>query len=302
MAAYLDELPRLDVIAELRDALCGRKALPAVSDEVEVAQDETVELPANVAHWLESADGDEPAKPPTQPPTVLFNGDTGTLRLDTRRCLVNLLNGPSIDGRRQSGLWTVLLRDREAIQTYLHNIFLELVVDLPQQVAFIRQVAEDGETDIPILLRRHQLTLIQSALVLYLRQRLTEADAANERAVVSTREMNEHLMLFEKARNTDLARFDRQCESAIDKCKALNLIRPIRASDERFEVSPTLKLLFSAEDIQALNATYKTLQSAPPPSSGITMDEAVARGISEGEQERLDWPYALTKILAASAC
>jgi Domain of unknown function (DUF4194) len=260
-------------------------SLPAVSDEVEVAQDETVELPANVAHWLESADGDEPAKPPTQPTTVLFNGDTGTLRLDTRRCLVNLLNGPSIDGRRQSGLWTVLLRDREAIQTYLHNIFLELVVDLPQQVAFIRQVAEDGETDIPILLRRHQLTLIQSALVLYLRQRLTEADAANERAVVSTREMNEHLMLFEKARNTDLARFDRQCESAIDKCKALNLIRPIRASDERFEVSPTLKLLFSAEDIQALTATYKTLQSAPPPSSGITMDEAVARGISEGEDE-----------------
>ncbi len=259
-------------------------SLPPVSDAGEAAQDEPVELPANVAHWLESANDDEPAKPPAAPPTVLFNGD-GSLRLDTRRCLVNLLNGPSIDGRRQSGLWMVLLRDREAIQTYLHNIFLELVVDLPQQVAFIRQVAEDGETDIPILLRRHQLTLIQSALVLYLRQRLTEADAANERAVVSTREMNEHLMLFEKARNTDLARFDRQCESAIEKCKALNLIRPIRSSDARFEVSPTLKLLFTAEDIQALTATYKTLQSAPPQSTGLTMDEAVARGISEGEDE-----------------
>ena len=260
-------------------------SLPAVSDRVEAAQDETVELPANVAHWLESDNDDEPAKPPAAPPTVLFNGDTGTLRLDTRRCLVNLLNGPSIDGRRQSGLWMVLLRDREAIQTYLHNIFLELVVDLPQQVAFIRQVAEDGETDIPILLRRHQLTLIQSALVLYLRQRLTEADAANERAVVSTREMNEHLVLFEKARNTDLARFDRQCESAIEKCKALNLIRPIRSSDGRFEVSPTLKLLFSAEDIQALTATYKALKSDPPPSSVLTMDEVVARDMSEGEDE-----------------
>jgi hypothetical protein len=260
-------------------------SLPAVSDGVEAAQDETVELPANVAHWLESGNDDKPVKPPAAPPTVLFNGDTGTLRLDTRRCLVNLLNGPSIDGRRQSGLWMVLLRDREALQTYLHNIFLELVVDLPQQVAFIRQVADDGETDIPILLRRHQLTLIQSALVLYLRQRLTEADAANERAVVSTREMNEHLVLFEKARNTDLARFDRQCESAIEKCKALNLIRPIRSSDARFEVSPTLKLLFSAEDIQALTATYKALQSAHPLSSGLTINEAFVRDISEGEDE-----------------
>jgi len=238
-----------------------------------------------VAHWLDSANDNEPAQSPATPPTVLFNGDTGTLRLDTRRCLVNLLNGPSIDGRRQSGLWTVLLRDREAIQTFLHNIFLELVVDLSQQVAFIRQVPDDGETDIPILLRRHQLTLIQSALVLYLRQRLTEADAANERAVVSTREMNDHLMLFEKARNTDLARFDRQCETAIEKCKALNLIRPIRSSDARFEVSPTLKLLFSAEDIQALTATYNALQSAPTLSDALTMDDAIARGIAEGEDE-----------------
>jgi|GEM_PF-681328 len=260
-------------------------SLPAVSDGAEGAQDERVALPANVAHWLESDIDDEPAESPATPPTVLFNGDTGTLRLDTRRCLVNLLNGPSIDGRRQNGLWTVLLRDREAIQAYLHNIFLELVVDISQQVAFIRQVPDESETDIPILLRRHQLTLIQSALVLYLRQRLTEADAANERAVVSTREMNEHLILFEKARNTDLARFDRQCESAIEKCKALNLIRPIRSSDARFEVSPTLKLLFSAEDIQALTATYKALQSAPPPSSGLTMDEAIVRCISEGEDE-----------------
>lgn len=260
---------------------------PSVSDGTETAQDETaaVELPANVAHWLEFANDDEPTKPLPTPATVLFNGDTGTLRLDTRRCLISLLNGPSIDGRRQSGLWTVLLRDREAIQTYLHNIFLELVVDLRQQVAFIRQVPDDGETDIPILLRRHQLTLIQSALVLYLRQRLTEADAANERAVVSTREMNEHLMLFEKARNTDLARFDRQCDTAIEKCKALNLIRPIRSSDARFEVSPTLKLLFGAEDIQALTATYKALQSAPLQSSDITMDEAIARGVAEGEDE-----------------
>lgn len=261
--------------------------LPVVSSGAGAIQDDTAaaELPANVAHWLESANDDEPAKPQATPPTVLFNGDTGTLRLDTRRCLVSLLNGPSIDGRRQSGLWTVLTRDREVIQAYLHNIFLELVVDLPQQVAFIRQVPDDGETDIPILLRRHQLTLIQSALVLYLRQRLTEADAANERAVVSTREMNEHLMLFEKARNTDLARFDRQCETAIEKCKALNLIRPIRSSDARFEVSPTLKLLFSAEDIQALTATYKVLQSVPAQSPDLTMDEAIARGVAEGEDE-----------------
>jgi len=242
-------------------------------------------LPSNVAHWLDTADDDEPARPAAAPTTLLFNGDTGNLRLDTRRCLVSLLNGPSVDGRRQAGLWSVLLRDREVIQTYLHNIFLDLVVDVAQQVAFIRQVPDESETDIPILLRRHQLTLVESALVLFLRQRLTEADSANERAVVSTEEMVEHLSLFDQARNTDLARFDRQCEGAIKKCKALNLIRPIRSSAARFEVSPTLKLLFNAEDIQALTAAYEALKSAPGGASELTMDQAIANDLAEGERE-----------------
>lgn len=251
---------------------------PSLADEAAPAN-----LPSNVAHWIASAGDDEPEKAPTPSTTVLFNGDKGSLRLDTRRCLVNLLNGPSIDGRRQGALWTVLLRDREAIEAFLHNIFLDLVVDIGQQVAFIRQVPDEGETSIPILLRRQQLTLIESALVLYLRQRLTEADSANERAVVSGQEMKEHLSLFDQARNTDLARFDRQAQGAVDKCKKLNFIRPLKSGDARFEVSPTLKLLFTSEDIQALTATYAALKSAPPGSSELTMDEAVARGIAEGE-------------------
>ncbi|WP_431103004.1 DUF4194 domain-containing protein [Roseateles noduli] len=238
-------------------------------------------LSARVSHWLASAqEDDDPGDAPPPTPSGLFNGDTGTLRSETRRCLVALLNGPSVDGRRQGQLWSILTRDREAIQTFLHNIFLDLVVDIPQQVAFIRQVPDEGEADIPILLRRQQLTFIDSALVLYLRQRLTEADSANERAVVSTQEMSEHLAVFEKARNTDLARFDRQIAGAIEKCKTLNLIRPIRASEGRFEVSPTLKLLFSAEDIQALTNTYEGLKSAPPPAAELTLDEAIARGVA----------------------
>lgn len=257
----------------------GEPRSPGSSDEMPAT------LPSNVAHWVDTADNDEPAKSEVSASTLLFNGDTGNLRLDTRRCLVSLLNGPSVDGRRQAGLWSVLLRDREVIQIYLHNIFLDLVVDIAQQVAFIRQVADESETEIPILLRRHQLTLVESALVLFLRQRLTEADSANERAVVSTEEMVEHLSLFDQARNTDLARFDRQCDGAIKKCKALNLIRPIRSSAARFEVSPTLKLLFNAEDIQALTTAYEALKSAPVGTSGMTMDQVIANGIAESELE-----------------
>lgn len=43
-----------------------------------------------------------------------FQGDTGALPIDTRRVLVQLLLGPSVDARRQSKLWPVLLRDEVA--------------------------------------------------------------------------------------------------------------------------------------------------------------------------------------------
>jgi len=39
-------------------------------------------------------------------------------------------------------------------------------------------------------------------------------------------------------------------------------LRKIRSSEDRFEISPKLKLLFSAEEIQALTRIYRDMQSA----------------------------------------
>jgi hypothetical protein len=184
-----------------------------------------------------------------------FSGDTGTLSIDARRVLVQLLLGPALDAQRQSKLWPVLLRDERALRSRLHELFLELVVDHDQQVAFTRQVA-DPEVDVPVLLRRTTLTFIQSALVLFLREQLTLADARGERAVLAREEMLDHLGAYERDDSADRAKFERQAQSAIDRCKELNLLRRLRAGEERYEVSPTLKLLFPAEEIQALMRSY----------------------------------------------
>src|SRR6266513_4347885 len=61
--------------------------------------------------------------------TSFFEGDTGELRLETRRALVQLLIGPSIDGKRQQKLWTTLIRDEAVIALRLFDLFLTLVVD-----------------------------------------------------------------------------------------------------------------------------------------------------------------------------
>ena len=189
-----------------------------------------------------------------------FAGDTGQLPLETRRVLVQLLLGPSIDATRQRHLWPVLLRDEAMLRSRLHDLFLELVVDIDQQVAFTRQVVAE-DVDAPVLLRKAHLTFLETALVLYLRQSLTRADAAGERAVVSYEELQAHLNVFERVANPDQARFGRQVIGAIEKAKKLSLIRLLPGGQQRFEVSPTLKLLFPAEAIQQLTQTYLALLS-----------------------------------------
>lgn len=202
-----------------------------------------------------------------------FVGDTGQLVLETRRALVQLLLGPCVDAHRQSRLWPVLLRDEAILRSRLHDLFLDLIIDREQKIAFTRQVVTDN-IDVPVLLRRAPLTFLESALVLFLRQRLTEADAQGERAVVSRTELLEHLQVFERDRNVDHARFERQRENAFEKAKTLNLLHRLRGSDERFEISPTLKLLFPAEEIQSLTQSYTALTQTAHPA-----------GTSHGEEQ-----------------
>lgn len=212
-------------------------------------RDEGVETPDSVNEGLQDA--------------ALYPGDTGQLPEEARRVLVQLLAGPSLDGKRHGKLWPALRRHEAVIRSRLAELFLELVLDDDLEVAFTRQ-ADTGELDAPILLRRAPLSFIQSVLLLYLRQLLTEAAARGERAVVSGSEMVEQMKLYEPSENTDRAGFEKRIRAAIEKVKDHSIISPIRASEDRYEISPTLKLLFSADEIAALSRQYAALRDESP--------------------------------------
>jgi len=189
---------------------------------------------------------------------ALYVGDVGDLALDSRRVLVQLLAGPSLEARRHSHLWPVLLRDETLIRSRLAELFLDLVLDRDMQVAFTRQ-ADVGDLEVPVLLRRAPLTFIDSVLLLFLRQRLSQADVHAERAVVATDEIVEYLTTYERAANTDRAGFVKRVQASIEKIKKHSILQKLRGTDDRFEISPTLKLLFSVEEIQALTRVYKDI-------------------------------------------
>jgi len=197
--------------------------------------------------------------PEQAPPAALYPGDRGELPEPARRVLVQLLAGPSLDARRHRRLWPALLRHEAAVRSRLADLFLDLVLDGDSGVAFTRQ-ADTDDLDAPRLLRRSPLTFLESVLLLYLRQLLVEAETQARRAVVSEAEMLEQMKLYERSQSTDQAGFERRVKAAIEKVKRNSLVSPIRGSEGRYEVSATLKLLFSADEVAALAERYANLR------------------------------------------
>lgn len=198
---------------------------------------------------------------PVSAPGALFVGDTGVLPLDVRRLLCQLLAGPCVDAARHAALWPVLLRYEVTLRSQLCELFLELVVDRDAGVAFVRQ-ADTGELETPVLLRSLPLSFIDTVLLLHLRQQLLEGEAQGLRAVVEEGMLVDALSVYEKHFSTDRAGFAKRVAAAIGKMRENHVLERLRGGEDRYEVSPTLKLLFSAEDVQALAQVYRELRGA----------------------------------------
>ncbi|MGE8213844.1 MAG: DUF4194 domain-containing protein [Stenotrophomonas sp.] len=215
-------------------------------------------------NWSETeTENDIEATPAPAAPVLsggaLFVGDTGSLPLEARRALCLLLAGPSVDAQRQPAQWAALLRNEDDLRSLLCELFLELVLDRDGGVAFTRQY-DTAELDSPTLLRSAPLTFIESVLLLFLRQQLAEADTRGERAVVAEFQLVEAMSVYQKNVSTDQAGYGKRVAAAIAKMRENQLLSKLRGSEDRYEVSPALKLLFSAEDVQALGEAYRQLR------------------------------------------
>lgn len=190
---------------------------------------------------------------------ALFLGDTGVFDLDTRRALVRLLRGPFLDGSADEKVWSALMRNDQPVRQYLAEIFLTLVVDAEDRIAFTHQ-AEESEVTFPKLLRRVPLTLVDSALLLFLRQELSTASGAGQRAIVGLEDMAAQLLPYQREGASDHSIQLKRINAAVKKMRDNGILRPT-STETRFEVSPVLRILFPPEQIAALTAAYAQLAS-----------------------------------------
>jgi hypothetical protein len=188
--------------------------------------------------------------------------ETELLDAAGRQALVNLVKGPALDGRRQAQLWATVVRQEGLLRSRLAELYLDLVISHDDKVAFCRPLGEEDEEPHPTLLRRVSLTYLQSALALFLRDLLAQAQTRGEdRVVVDLQEILDHLQVFRKPGDPDESKFTKAVQKAIDQFKNYSLLRTQEATPDRWEISPALRLIFSVDQVQALEQAYTQYQT-----------------------------------------
>lgn len=195
----------------------------------------------------------------------LYPGDAGTFDRATRVALVKLLRGPYLDGAADPESWSALRRADPEVRRWLAEVFLTLVVDDSERIAFTQQAQESADP-YPKLLRHISLSLVDSALLLYLRQELAGAAGRGQRAVVGLDEITAQLLPYRSARTTDHSVHAKRIDAAVKRMRDNGILRTTPIED-RWEVSPVLKILFPPDRIVGLLTAYEALadpsRSAP---------------------------------------
>lgn len=206
----------------------------------------------------------------------LWPGDLGTLGIDSRRALLHLVRGPMITAEDNRELWQALLHDRPIIASRLADLFLELVVKEDDGIAFV-QNAPALDTRIPKAVRNQPLTLIDTILVLTLRRELMIGQEG--RVFVGREETFASVAQYRPLAKLDESAFRKRLESSWAKLDAAGILMKAE-SDERYEVSPVLRLIFGADEVKAVNDAFDDMLAGEEmpagPKDGPIDDEGLA--------------------------
>ncbi len=230
-------------------------------------------------------------------PHALWRGDTGSLTDRSRRALLELVRGPYLSQERSPQNWAALLGDQDAIRSRLHDLFLELVVDVDAEFAFVRAVS-DTEEGVPRAVRTRPLTFLDTVMLLALRQRLIAEEGAG-RVIVGQDEIYDLLQVYrtpDRDESDYTRRLNASWNTMVNKLRVLHPLAGGSAGGSaggtaggsaegatRAEISPVVRVLVDADRVRALRGTYDALASdalaSPSQSTDSSATDSPATGV-----------------------
>ena len=148
-------------------------------------------------------------------------------------------------------LWGLLLNLQASVRDYVAVLGLELMLDEAEGYAFLRSRQsedEDGQSAIPRLVARRQLSYPVSLLLALLRKKLAEFDAGggDTRLILSRDEVVELIRIFLPASSNEVKLID-QVDGTLNKIAELGFIRRLRGQGQMIEVRRIIKAFVDAQ-------------------------------------------------------
>lgn len=199
-------------------------------------------------------------------------GDLGDFTPEQRLAVRGLLQGPFISGAQDKDKYLEIVRSADTLSAFLDNLMVKLVIDEVGEIAYLRDWDPLPE-GAPSLFRRTPLTHMQTVVVLNLRKKLAHA-ASGERTIVDVNHVFEETLPYHQSGGTDRSRQ----RTAFDNAWNVLLTRGVlkrTPTPGRWEVSPVLASIFSAEEIAAVHHSYTERLEQGTAAETTMMDESM---------------------------
>ena len=194
--------------------------------------------------------------------------ESSTMPHEARRVLVYLMRQGAILAAENLKLFQQMCRYETAIRQHLAEVYIQLVLDSKQGVAYIinaesmSDIDEDvstGSDDFPTLIRKRTLTLYDTLVLLILRKYYQERETAGEqRIIIDVERIQARLIPFIPITN-HASKDRKKLSGSLEKLSEKKVISVLRGEEGRYEITPIIRYVVNAEFLQNLLTEYEQL-------------------------------------------
>lgn len=184
-------------------------------------------------------------------PAELFPGDCGTLDADVRTVLVRLLQRRFLLAEKNPAQWRTLLENQQVVESRLHDLYVQLVVDHERGIAYKKQV-RDAEAEVPVLLRDEPYTRAETLVLVHLRAVYQRERISGETSVRIDVEDVEQAALtyFYDPADTNPAAHQKEVRGAVERLRREGIVD--EESEGRLRITPLVEVVLSNERLAEL--------------------------------------------------
>jgi len=224
----------------------------------------------------------------------------GVLPDEVKKSLVYLLKKGVILHAKKPDMYATISLNQDGLRVYLSNMYLRMVIDDSSGMIFVADQEVDDEDEggnssgVVSMINKRTLPLYDTLVLLVIRKYYQEREATGEQTIIIDIEYIEsQLIPFLPLTNSSTAA-RKKLTTVLNKLTEKQVLSIIKGHEERYEITPIIRHIASAEVLEVMLNDYLTLASQASDGELVvkrveTLDEQEAqRSLEQNELTLLE--------------